>query len=48
MGDQPDVGLVDAHSKGDRRRDHHLLRIDERGLAASAHLGLEAGMVRSR
>ncbi len=48
MGDEAHVGLVDAHSEGDRRGDHHLLRGDEGGLVARADLGLEARMVRQR
>ena len=34
MGDEADVGLVDAHAEGDGRGHHHLLGRDERRLVA--------------
>ena len=46
MGDEANVGLVDAHAERDRCRDHHVLRLHERGLIASANLRFQARMVR--
>ena len=36
MGDEPDVGLVDAHPERDRRNHHHVFGCDERRLVALA------------
>ena len=48
VGDDPHVGLVDAHPKRDRGGDHHLLGIDECRLVAGAHLRLEPGVIGQR
>ena len=48
MGDEADIGLVDAHSERDRGGDHHLFGIDERGLVPGADLRLQSGMVGQR
>ena len=39
VGDEPHVGLVDAHAEGDGRGDHHLLGTDERRLVAGRTCG---------
>src|SRR5687768_4772248 len=36
MRDEAHVRLVDAHAEGDRRRDHHFFRGDERRLVTRA------------
>ncbi len=45
MGDEPHVGLVDPHPERDRRRHHHVLGGDERGLVALANVAVEPGVI---
>ena len=45
VGDEADVGLVDAHPERNGRRNHHLLGLDKRRLVARPYLRLEAGMI---
>ena len=47
VGDEADVGLVDAHAERDRRAHDHVLRRDERGLVGGADVGLEPGVIRA-
>ncbi len=46
MGDEADVGLVDAHSERDRRDDHDAVFAEEALLRAATHTGVEARVVR--
>ena len=45
MGDETNVGLVDAHAERDRRRDHHVLGLDKRRLVARSDLRFEPGVI---
>ena len=48
MGDEADVGLVDAHSERDRRDHHHVFGAHERRLVARPHRSFEPGVVGQR
>jgi hypothetical protein len=48
MGDEADVGLVDAHAEGDRGADHQPVLALEAFLGPAALVGLEAGVVGHR
>jgi hypothetical protein len=45
VGDEADIGLVDAHPEGDGRNHHHVFGCDERGLVPGAHFGGETGVI---
>ncbi len=48
VGDEPDVGLVDAHAERDRRDHDDAVLAEESGLVRGARLGRKARVVRQR
>ena len=48
MGDEADVGLVDAHAESDGGHHHDALLAQEAVLVAAAHIGVEPGVVGQR
>src|SRR5271169_2150663 len=48
MGDKADIGLVDAHAEGDRRRDDDALLAQKALLVAFARRAVETGMIGQR
>src|SRR5216684_3506376 len=48
MGDEADIGLVDAHAEGDGRDHDDALLFEEPVLVALARSGIHAGMVGER
>ena len=46
MGDERDIGLVDAHAEGDGCDHHHIVLADKAGLVLFAGACIEAGVIR--